>query len=151
MMSGGSPASNPVVSWSLTLSQLPWTYSTRTSGLASFHSSTSRLLASTDCFCQARLRNRRVASPPSSAPEPHAVSSSVPDSAAAGRVSVVRRMGGSSCGRSRRAAGWGVCAAGSPLHRAGDRAALEAALDEGEEQQAGQGRQDRGGGQRAEP
>lgn len=54
MMSGASPPSKEVSSWSWTLSQLPCTYSTFTPGCVAFHSFTSALLASTDSSCQAR-------------------------------------------------------------------------------------------------
>ncbi len=70
MMSGASPPSNEVSSWSWTLSQLPWTYSTRTSGWAAFHSFTNCLLASTDSFCQASDWNRSRIVPSASRPSP---------------------------------------------------------------------------------
>ena len=70
MMSGASPPSKEVSSWSWTLSQLPCTYSTWTSGWAAFHSFTSSLLASTDSSCQASDWKRRVILPPSEPPSP---------------------------------------------------------------------------------
>ncbi|CAM5553140.1 hypothetical protein STENM327S_05523 [Streptomyces tendae] len=70
MMSGASPPSKEVSSWSWTLSQLPWTYSTRTSGWVAFHSRTSSLLAFTDSSCQARDWKRRMIRPSSAPPPP---------------------------------------------------------------------------------
>lgn len=71
MMSGASPPSKEVSSWSCTLSQLPWTYSTRTPGWAAFHSFTSSLLTATDSSCQASDWKRSVIRPPTEpSPDP---------------------------------------------------------------------------------
>src|SRR5215217_6824450 len=60
MMSGAVPPWNWVTSWSCTLSQLPWTYSTWMLGLAAFQSATIFLVAATVVFWNARLWNFSV-------------------------------------------------------------------------------------------
>jgi hypothetical protein len=89
MMSGASPPSKEVSSWSWTLSQLPWTYWTWMSGWLAFHSFTSSLLASTDSFCQARDWKRSVIFP--SAPEPSPSVQPVSSSASAAVSAVSSR------------------------------------------------------------
>src|SRR5437016_2653299 len=89
MMSGASPPSNAVTSWSCTLSQLPGTYSTWIFGCAEFHCATSFLLAAMDSFCQARLRNLSLTGP--SEPDEEQADRPVAASAAAGTAARRRR------------------------------------------------------------